>query len=1160
MWEPVSKCRLFKLCSERFRNEIVRCLEQQFFPANYSIEQGNVCGVYFVRKGQIKVKPANKSSFVRKFPGNCFGEECALLGSMEMEVISVTDCELWYLPANKLKGLLANSSFAEDRNLVYSQQSRERRFSGGFLPGSAVTADDTRRRHVLMSIHDLQSLRFVKIKNSSTDFFCESGQFYVIWNLAMQILIFYNMLMISFGIGFPFLAPEALKLNYWTYIDLLSDMWFICDFALRAKVFSSNESIEENSETSIFTKYSKKPSFKYHVLSLFPLELFYLVISGSSVFTFPSLYFLLRLNKVFRVNDLWLYYQKHFENWSISSYFLNNTSSSHRYSAENDSVASSSNEIQRKTLIWKYFCKCLECFLLILFIAHFIACCFGFLIQCEVLLSKNGTNFHRFHGFSEQYGLSSSLSEYLLVIYWVITFLSAVGYGDITPVSNKEKVFNIVFYGIGTAILGIIIGSFQNLATESDYSKNLFAEKQKLVQKFVQNSFSSASTAGKYGKQIYPESIKSEETLFEESSENSNTLAFSSSTSQQKQFQRWLDCYYQNSWDLFHGETASALPKIFCNQLLEIFFASKLEKEFSKIFFFKNHSKEFHRCLLSKLQIHLYSSEEIIFHEGEAANQLYFMVTGEVLFFNKVNNQQKKVVNNNSSIGALSAEEIKNNFNKKPNNNNGFFRGGRRNSRATFTQQDNIHYSRLSSGYFSEGDFFLRSLYFCSSQCSSASSVVLSLSYQSFKEVLQELNLQPSFRHQLQNNLSQLRKKTTESMVVGFNDHITNNKMKKMLSTSLGKQIVEQKDSKTLQSVNDAVILTIDLIGMILFPLLIAFPMIYPLGYVMISTDLLRLFLDFLSVVSCLFAEVFRDGAVGSLSSYYSLSTGWEVIISLLLFSSVILFLCLPPTEITTAYLIVRGIGCLSLSSWNRLFSVSMKEFSASSSSHSISFKYCGLFVLVLEICLFLHILCCGFIFIGFSSTHSNSSWIQGNQENFSYNASKDFDKIYFLALYWIVYTLATVGYGSVSLVSDGERVYAMLMMIVGTIFTAYLSSLLSNVIQSFAYQNPFLPIAPMEIFRRVNKEKKLQSQEFFHSVENYFLYLENTLQQSSLSDEIIFDEYLPSQLQFAYNVQFLSVQQSFFKRKFLKDDRFPEVSLCLLPVLVTLANDSFFK
>jgi hypothetical protein len=103
------------------------------------------------RKGQIKVKPANKSSFVRKFAGNCFGEECALLGSMEMEVISVTDCELWYLPANKLKGLLANSSFAEDRNLVYCHQSRERRYSGGFLPGSAVTADDTRRRH----IHDM---------------------------------------------------------------------------------------------------------------------------------------------------------------------------------------------------------------------------------------------------------------------------------------------------------------------------------------------------------------------------------------------------------------------------------------------------------------------------------------------------------------------------------------------------------------------------------------------------------------------------------------------------------------------------------------------------------------------------------------------------------------------------------------------------------------------------------------------------------------------------------------------------------------------------------------------------------------------------------------------------------------------------------------------
>ncbi len=66
---------------------------------------------------------------------------------------------------------------------------------------------------------------------------------------------------------------------------------------------------------------------------------------------------------------------------------------------------------------------------------------------------------------------SDLFSTYVAAVYWLITTLATVGYGDIVPITNMERIFTISIMLMGVASYGVIIGFVSQLILAQDKRK-----------------------------------------------------------------------------------------------------------------------------------------------------------------------------------------------------------------------------------------------------------------------------------------------------------------------------------------------------------------------------------------------------------------------------------------------------------------------------------------------------------------------------------------------------------------------------------------------------------------------------------------------------------------------------------------------------------------
>jgi Cyclic nucleotide-binding domain/Ion channel len=62
-------------------------------------------------------------------------------------------------------------------------------------------------------------------------------------------------------------------------------------------------------------------------------------------------------------------------------------------------------------------------------------------------------------------------SNYLRALYWCITTLATVGYGDVVPTTNAQMVYAMVVMLIGVGVYGYVIGNVANLLANIDMAK-----------------------------------------------------------------------------------------------------------------------------------------------------------------------------------------------------------------------------------------------------------------------------------------------------------------------------------------------------------------------------------------------------------------------------------------------------------------------------------------------------------------------------------------------------------------------------------------------------------------------------------------------------------------------------------------------------------------
>lgn len=79
----------------------------------------------------------------------------------------------------------------------------------------------------------------------------------------------------------------------------------------------------------------------------------------------------------------------------------------------------------------------------------------------------------------------SQVTTYINSLYWTITTLTTIGYGDITPRTDNQKLFTIGIMIAGAGMYGYIIGNIANLLANIDYAKTVFTEKMERIDTFL---------------------------------------------------------------------------------------------------------------------------------------------------------------------------------------------------------------------------------------------------------------------------------------------------------------------------------------------------------------------------------------------------------------------------------------------------------------------------------------------------------------------------------------------------------------------------------------------------------------------------------------------------------------------------------------------------
>lgn len=210
--------------------------------------------------------------------------------------------------------------------------------------------------------------------------------------------------------------------------------------------------------------------------------------------------------------------------------------------------------------------------------------------------------------------------KYLHALYFILTTMSTVGYGDITPRTSLEIVIAITWMLIAVYFLSFNISSISSLAAESNYKKNVLAQKMNLIESLSKTEGITKAVQNKMKNEANDKLSRLTNSL----EDRQKVLSFLP-----------IDLKFEIAYNMYNGI------------IKDIEFFNKKQKDFIGNIF----PLLYQKCL---------TDNEIVYLLNQHADEISFVTEGKVCFVYGNNNTQFRFLNIGSYFGEYEVtHEIK---------------------------------------------------------------------------------------------------------------------------------------------------------------------------------------------------------------------------------------------------------------------------------------------------------------------------------------------------------------------------------------------------------------------------------------------------------------------------------------------------------------------
>jgi hypothetical protein len=204
------------------------------------------------------------------------------------------------------------------------------------------------------------------------------------------------------------------------------------------------------------------------------------------------------------------------------------------------------------------------------------------------------------------------VEQYIRSVYWTITTMTTVGYGDITPARSVEYVLSAIIMLMGASLYAFIIGSVASLLSSIQAAKNSHWERIDSVTEFLRQRHVPAEIDAK------------------------------------------VRNYYEYIWERYRGldknEMLNDLPGPLRLEILLHLAADMLET----VPLFKHCSPALRNALLTALESKTFTPDSYIANEGELGRSIFFVVEGSVEIISVESNKSWGTLGEGDYFGYMS--------------------------------------------------------------------------------------------------------------------------------------------------------------------------------------------------------------------------------------------------------------------------------------------------------------------------------------------------------------------------------------------------------------------------------------------------------------------------------------------------------------------------